>query len=125
MPSKRGRERTKVEIAVVITTVLDSLDATVADLSPRGAMVVGASLPLGSQLQLDLDGHSVFATVMWSEDERMGLRFPFELHEGPLYQALEAALTSQRRPIIPRPAQLRPRAAAPAPVVAGFGRRVA
>lgn len=124
MPSKRARERTKVDVAVTITTVLDSLEGMVADLSPRGAMVVGASLPLGTQLQLDIDGHSVFATVMWSEDERMGLRFPFELCDGPLYQALEQALAMRRMPIIPRTPHLRPAAVA-APAPGGFGRRIA
>lgn len=119
MPSQRARERTKVDIAVTITTVLDSIEATVADLSPRGAMVVGATLPQGTQLQLDVDGYSVFATVMWSEADRMGLRFPFELNHGPLFDALEAALAARRMPIMPsRGAQQRPSG-----IMGGFGRR--
>jgi hypothetical protein len=119
----RSRERIIVDIPIVITTVLDSLEGRIVDLSEGGAQVVGCSLPSKTQCQLDLDGHIVFGTVRWSEIDRMGIRFPYELHEGPLFEKLENARTALRAPI---PA-FQPRAARPSPLVAqgGFGRRPA
>ena len=77
MQTPRSRERIPVDIAITITTVLDSLEGTIVDLSAGGAQVVGCSLPTGSQCQLDIDGYSVFGTVRWSEEDRMGIRFPY------------------------------------------------
>ena len=49
MQTPRSRERIAVDIAITITTVLDSLDGTIVDLSEGGAQVVGCTLPTGSQ----------------------------------------------------------------------------
>ena len=55
MHIKRNRERIAVDIQIVVTTVLDSLEGTIVDLSEGGAQVVGCTLPAGSQCQIDLD----------------------------------------------------------------------
>ncbi|MET0370346.1 MAG: PilZ domain-containing protein [Sphingobium sp.] len=99
MHAPRNHERIVVEIPIVVTTVLDSLEGIIVDLSEGGAQIVGCSLPPRSQCQIDLDGHSVFGTVRWSEVDRMGIRFPYELNDGPLYEALEMARTSHRMPV--------------------------
>lgn len=117
MQIKRSRERIAVEIAVVVTTVLDSLDGMIVDLSEGGAQVVGCTLPAKSQCQIDLEGHTVFGTVQWSEEDRMGIRFPYELTDGPLFEQLELSRNAQRAPVA-----FQPRLGA-GPTGGGFGRR--
>ncbi|BBD99950.1 PilZ domain-containing protein [Sphingobium amiense] len=118
MQVKRSRERIAVDIPVVITTVLDSLEGSIVDLTEGGAQIFGCSLPPRSQCQIDLDGYTVFGTVQWSEDDRMGIRFPFPLTDGPLFDRLEMARTPQ-----PAASAMQPRPAAPPPM-GGFGRRI-
>ena len=116
MQIPRSRRRTKVDIAIVVTTVLDSLEGTIVDLSEGGAQISGCSLPACSQCQIDVDGHSVFGTVQWSEPDRMGIRFPYELSDGPLFDLLEMARAGRQAP-----GAIPPRAATPR---FGFGRRI-
>ncbi|HEX7783224.1 MAG TPA: PilZ domain-containing protein [Sphingobium sp.] len=110
----RGRERIAVEIAVTVTTVLDSQPGTVMDLTENGALIAGASMAAGTQIVIDIEGYSVFGRVMWAEVDRMGVRFPFPLSEGPLHEALEMARAAQSMPPLQRQAA----------VARGFGRRV-
>ncbi|QUT04976.1 PilZ domain-containing protein [Sphingobium phenoxybenzoativorans] len=112
----RGRERIAVEIAVTVTTVLDSQPGTIVDLTEDGALITGASMSAGTQIVIDLDGYSIFGRVMWTEVDRMGVRFPFPLSEGPLHAALEMARAAVNMPPLPRQA---------AAARGGFGRRVA
>jgi hypothetical protein len=121
MQIKRSRERVIVDIPIVVTTVLDSLEGTIVDLSEGGAQIVGCSLPARSQCQIDLDGYTVFGTVQWAEEDRMGIRFPYLLTDGPLYERLDMARGPRRAPT----PSLRPRPQMAAPVVGGFGRRTA
>lgn len=118
MQIARNHERTAVDIGVTVTTVLDSLEGTIVDLSEGGALVVGCGLPAGCQCQIELDGHVVFGMVQWSEPDRMGIRFPYELTDGPLFEKLEMARLSAHTPLfqpgIPRFAQF---------PSGGFGRR--
>lgn len=117
MHIQRSRERISVEIPIVVTTVLDSLEGMIVDLSEGGAQVVGCTLPAGSSCQIDLDGFITFGTVRWSEEDRMGIRFPYELSDGPLYDQLELARAAQRTPVA-----FQPRFVAAAGG-GGFGRR--
>jgi hypothetical protein len=114
----RNRERIIVDIPIVITTVLESLEGAIVDLSEGGAQVVGCTLPAGSQCQIDLDGYVTFGTVRWSEEDRMGIRFPYEMTEGPLYDRLEQARAALRAPA---PFQPRVRPAQVATGSGGFG----
>lgn len=119
MQTKRGRVRVAVEIPVTITTVLDSQEALVINLSPGGAQVQGSVLPKGTTFQLDCEGYTTYAKVMWvSEGDHMGVRFPFILSDGPLFDALQSAQSRTYRRGMP-PARLPEQAA----VFAGFGRR--
>jgi hypothetical protein len=121
MQTPRSHERISVEIPVVVTTVLDSLEGVIVDLSEGGAQIVGCSLPPRSQCQVDVDGHSVFGTVRWSEVDRMGIRFPYELHDGPLFEQLEMARAAMRASVA-----FQPRAGLMLAAPQGsFGRRVA
>ncbi|WP_336969051.1 PilZ domain-containing protein [Sphingobium aromaticiconvertens] len=124
MQIPRSRERITVEIPIVITTVLESMEGVIVDLSEGGAQITGCSLPPKSQCQIDLDGYVVFGTVRWSEEDRMGIRFPFTMTEGPLFEKLAMAKTPKHAPAA---YQLRPATSRPAPVASigggGFGRR--
>ncbi len=119
----RSRERIIVDIPIVITTVLDSMEGTIVDLSEGGAQVVGCSVPPKTPCQLDFGGHVVFGTVRWSEIDRMGIRFPYELHDGPLFEQLEIARAAMRASV-----GLQSRIVRPLPGIVsqgGFGRRSA
>ncbi|WP_176592607.1 PilZ domain-containing protein [Sphingobium sp. EM0848] len=113
----RSRQRIAVDIPVIVTTVLDSLDGMIVDLSESGAQIAGCRLPVRSQCQIDYEGHVVFAIVQWSEEDRMGLRFPYELTDGPLFDRLEIARAARLAPTAFQP---RTPGARPA---GGFGRR--
>ncbi|PHQ58801.1 MAG: pilus assembly protein PilZ [Sphingobium sp.] len=116
MHIQRSRERIAVDISIVVTTVLDSQEGTIVDLSEGGAQVMGCTLPAGSSCQLDLDGHVTFGTVRWSEEDRMGIRFPYELNDGPLYEQLELARAAKRTPVAFQPRMQ--------VMAGGFGRRI-
>ena len=90
-PLPRFHVRTPVSIDVGIVGILDNFDAQIADLSEGGALVMGGSLPAKARCEVHYGGQIVFATVMWSEADRMGLRFPFDLCDGPLHQRLVIA----------------------------------
>ena len=122
MQIPRSRQRILVEISVVVTTVLDSLEGTIVDLSEGGAQIRGCSVPVRSQCQIDFEGQIIFGTVQWSEHDRMGVRFPYELVEGPLFDRLEMARARLRSPAFHTPREsLAPRAGFRMP--GGFGRR--
>ncbi|MBA4748292.1 MAG: PilZ domain-containing protein [Sphingopyxis sp.] len=95
-PLPRFHQRTPVSVDVAIVGVLDSFDAQIADLSEGGALVIGGALPAKARCEIHYGGQIVFATVMWSESDRMGLRFPFELRDGPLHQRLVIARSHQQ-----------------------------
>jgi PilZ domain len=99
-PLPRFHARIAVSVDVVIVGVLDRFGARIADLSEGGALIVGCTLPARSRCEIHYGGHIVYATVMWSESDRMGLRFPFELTDGPLHQRLVIARSHHRsRPL--------------------------
>ncbi|WP_242125392.1 PilZ domain-containing protein [Sphingobium sp. Sx8-8] len=126
----RSRQRIAVDIPVIVTTVLDHREGTIVDLSEGGAQIVGCGLPVRSQCQIDYDGHIVFGTVQWSEEDRMGIRFPYELTDGPLFDRLEIARAARLTPAAFQPRTMAgtmghtvgPRAGTP--ISGGFGRRI-
>jgi len=91
MEVKRKRVRIIVDIFVTLTTVLDSLEARIVDLSEHGAQIVGASVPKGNKFQIEYMDQTVYAQCMWSEIDRMGVRFPFGLSDGPMHDVLMMA----------------------------------
>ncbi|MET0361670.1 MAG: PilZ domain-containing protein [Sphingobium sp.] len=91
MELNRRRTRVIVDINVTLTTVLDSIDARIIDLSEHGAQIVGAALSEGSKFQIEYMGQTVFAQCIWSEVDRMGVRFPFSMAVGPLHDILMLA----------------------------------
>jgi len=88
-PTDRGHKRTAVSIDVTVNGVLNFVDGRITDLSEGGARIDGASMPTRSRCEIHYGGQVTYAVVMWSEFDRMGVRFPYELTHGPLYNALE------------------------------------
>jgi hypothetical protein len=134
MQGQRKINRILVDIPVVIATVLDTMEAQIADITEHGILIRGAGLPEGTHFRIEYCGQTVFAQCRWSEVDRMGAKFLFELVEGPLYERLmmAAGTSHQTQPQAKRPAGPanslgRPRFGMPtfARTVAagGFGRR--
>jgi len=113
-PTARGHRRTAVSIDVTVNGVLNFVDGRITDLSEGGARIDGASMPARSRCEVHYGGGVTYAVVMWSEYDRMGVRFPYELTHGPLHTALKRA----RRASVIEPAQIFQTARAPV-----FGRR--
>lgn len=90
LPS-RAHARTRVSIDVTVNGVLNFVEGRIVDLSEGGARIDGASMPARSRCEIHYAGQVVYAVVMWSEFDRMGVRFPYELIHGPLYNALKRA----------------------------------
>jgi hypothetical protein len=87
----RNHKRTSVSIDVTVNGVLNFVDGQITDLSEGGARIDGASMPVRSRCEIHYGGEITYAVVMWSEYDRMGVRFPYELTHGPLYNSLKRA----------------------------------
>ncbi|MBT2186192.1 PilZ domain-containing protein [Sphingobium nicotianae] len=96
MDSQIQRQRRfTVDIPVTVTTVLDSVDAAVVDLTEHGTQIIGCSLAVGTRFQIEYMGQTVFAQCRWSEVDRMGVKFSFPLTDGPLFERLMLARAMQ------------------------------
>lgn len=117
--NKRLAARYACHIAVQACTPIDTVAAELVDLSRGGAQLrLDRPFAKGARIHLDVDGHYYWATVMWDEVDRIGVRFHGPVRDGPLDEALRRL----DRPLpMPRP----PSARGEAPGAAGFGRRVA
>ena len=91
IPTARNRKRTPVSIDVTVNGILNFVDGQITDLSESGARIDGASMPARSRCEIHYGGEITYAIVMWSEFDRMGVRFPYELTRGALYNALKRA----------------------------------
>lgn len=88
----RQHARTAVSLDVVVNGVLNMVEGRITDLSEGGARIEGGViLPVRSRCEIHYGGQTVYAVVMWTEVDRMGVRFPYELVDGPLYNALDRA----------------------------------
>lgn len=91
IPLPRRQTRTPVALDVTVNGVLNIVEGQLTDLSEGGARIEGASMPARSRCEIHYAGDVTYAVVMWSEVDRMGVRFPYELTHGPLYNALKRA----------------------------------
>lgn len=91
IPQPRRQARTPVALEVTVNGVLNFVEGQITDLSEGGARFDGASMPARSRCEIHYAGDVTYAVVMWSEVDRMGVRFPYELTHGPLYNALKRA----------------------------------
>ena len=88
-PVARNHKRTPVSIDVMVNGVLNFVDGRITDLSEGGARIDGVSMPARSRCEVHYAGEVTYAVVMWSEPDRMGVRFPYELTHGALFKALQ------------------------------------
>ena len=102
IPQPRRQTRTRVALDVTVNGVLNFVEGQITDLSEGGARIDGASMPARSRCEIHYGGQVTYAIVMWSEVDRMGVRFPYELTHGPLYNALNRA----RNAMLIEPAQI-------------------
>ena len=91
MQMERQYKRMGVEIPVTVTTVLESFDVSLVDLSEGGALVTGCAVPEGTRFQIEYMGQTLYAQCRWSEIDRMGIKFLFPLVDGPLHERLQVA----------------------------------
>lgn len=89
---QRQSQRLATEIPVTVTTVLESLEGIIVDISTHGSQITGCGIPKGTRFQIEYLGQTLFAQCMWSEIDRMGVKFAFPLVDGPLFDALQIAL---------------------------------
>src|SRR5690606_33850129 len=61
------RQRIGVDIPVILTTVLESMEATIADISEQGALIKGCAVPAGARVQIDYLGQTIYAQCRWGE----------------------------------------------------------
>lgn len=115
MDNNRRRARIVVDIPVTLVTVLDATEASIIDLSREGAQIVGAAFPSGTSFQIQYLDQTLYAKCRWSEVDRMGVRFQFDLTDGPLYDILALALhgSDEERPAYVPPSSPRPMASRP------------
>lgn len=92
---RHDRERVNIDAGVMVTTITDAGEATLVNLNEMGALIAGMTAQVGSRMQIDYAGQTVFGIVAWAEEDRFGVRFPFMLVEGPLYQLLIHARMAQ------------------------------
>jgi hypothetical protein len=119
MMIQRQSQRLVVEIPIALTTVLESLEGVIVDLSTHGAQIAGCAIPRGTRFQFEYMDQTVFAECMWSEIDRIGVKFAFPLTEGPLFDRLQIALATSPIQASFRASGLRPAEITPG---RGFGR---
>ncbi len=102
--AQRHSRRIAVDIPITVSTVLETAEGAITDLTERGARIHGVALPQGTRLRIDYRGQAVFAQCRWAEVDRMGVQFLFPLADGPLHERLLMAQAAQ--PIDDMPAGL-------------------
>lgn len=95
MTVQRQSKRFEVEIPVIITSVLDTIEAAIVDLTEYGAQIIGCAFTPGTRIQIDYMTQTLFAQCRWTEIDRFGVKFLFPLVDGPLVERLAVARASQ------------------------------
>ena len=77
---KRGsrslQHRSKVMLAAVVVVNFDWIDVRIRDLSRSGALIEGnLAIPVGTQVELKRNEHSIPGEVVWSSGNRCGVAF--------------------------------------------------
>ncbi len=114
MNEHRRQGRIATDMSVTVVTVLDNRAGRIVDVSAGGAQIADAAFPVGTRIQIDHEDQTFYGRVMWSEDDRMGVRFEVPVRSaGPVGEMIARAVPP-REMSVTRP-QLR----------VGFGRRIA
>lgn len=108
---------------MTLTTVLDSLEAVIVDLSTQGAQIAGCALSPGTRFHIEYMGQTIYALCRWAEVDRVGAQFSYPLVDGPLHDCLVAARGPRQPmpdavPAMPQAALMQPMR----PAIRAFGR---
>lgn len=104
----RISERVSCSIEVQAGDTLNAFPACIVDLSQHGAQVhCAGQFEAGKTIHLDLDGEFAWATVAWSEIDRMGIKFVVPLNHGTALGRRLESLQTRNRPQIAAPAATR------------------
>ena len=73
---RRSAARSSAPLIAVLTTLVGSRSAVLADVSSTGARVRGSDLPvMGEELIVNIDRVQAFGTVVWSDSGECGIVF--------------------------------------------------
>ena len=73
---RRASNRQSVVLAASALSTLHSRSVLVADITPQGARLHGRDLPsAGREVLIKVGSFDSFATVVWSDADRCGVRF--------------------------------------------------
>lgn len=104
----RSDRRFKVELPVVVNTVLNDQAGWITDISRKGLKLHGIDVPQRAQIAIHYRGKCIEGTVRWSDPQRgVGIALHRPLQDGPLAQVWQrfnenvAAFGGQERPARP------------------------
>lgn len=72
---RRSTERVKVMLSATLERAGEATPTRLANLSPDGALVIGAGLSDGTSVLLHRNGTEVRSSVTWTRDNQCGLKF--------------------------------------------------
>lgn len=79
---KRRAERSSAGVTADVETPASRKPVTIVDISAGGARLLSSNSPPSRQdVQLNVNGLSVFGSIVWRKDNFFGLRFEEELNE--------------------------------------------
>ena len=95
---KRSAKRNRVLLAARVTCGPVELDVRLRDLSRKGALVEGDSVPpAGREVTFTRGSLSVPARVAWSAARRAGLEFAYPIDEGDVLAIADACAKFDRK----------------------------
>lgn len=101
---KRQAKRNRVLLAARISSGSMELDVRLRDLSQKGALVEGESVPpKGAEVLFSRGSMSVPARVAWSAANRAGLEFAYMIDEGDVLVQLRRTTHDTATPRFRRP----------------------
>lgn len=84
MIEQRKAQRTAANVPIVVATVLTRRNALIIDISETGAQITGCTMEKGARFMIERGDETVYATVAWTEIDRMGVKFDHALPRGDL-----------------------------------------
>jgi len=95
----RQAERIPCTIEIAACTAVSSRVGRIVDLTRFGAQIrMSEPYEARARIFLELDGDYTWATVVWSEVDRIGVRFEAPLSSGSLHQRFETLRSKRTNP---------------------------
>ena len=100
---RRSTERVKVMLSATLERAGEATPTRLANLSPDGALVIGAGLSDGTSVLLHRNGTEVRSSVTWTRDNQCGLKFEETVDVGFGAPDHSASPAGRRQPRTRRP----------------------